>query len=207
VIRLWKHNLVLCFHMWSDDLPNMSDESLVQQFLDTGQMVFFEEIWKRYRSKIHNKCKGLLVNRADAEDATSDTCLNAMKALRRGQFRNENLPGWLRTIAKNACLNIIHRANRSEPIEFDLVEIEKEDSSPDASVVEKILNKLSEKQRITLKLFYIEEMSYEEIAAHQGWTVGAVKSYAQNGRRMFEKYWQQEKASQRENEHRRPPVR
>jgi putative toxin-antitoxin system antitoxin component (TIGR02293 family) len=63
-----------------------------------------------------------------------------------------------------------------------------------AAALQSVLNRLPDRQRITLRLYY-GGMTYEEIAAGQGWTVKDVKSYAQNGRRNFVRIWQELAAS------------
>ena len=178
--------------MEPEELHRLSDASLVDHFFETGRMVFFEEIWSRYVRLIYACCLRILGNPSDAEDATADTFVKALEALRVGNFTNNNLRGWLTTIARFVSLNWLKRAatrRGTEDVDIDQIaglSVEPEES---AAEIQRVLNMLSDKQRIALKLFYIEGMTYEEIAGLQGWQIEAVKSYVQNGRRMFAKYW------------------
>lgn len=45
------------------------------------------------------------------------------------------------------------------------------------------LEELPEPQRISIRHFFFEEMSYADIAEATGWHLKSVKSYIQNGKR------------------------
>jgi RNA polymerase sigma-70 factor (ECF subfamily) len=49
--------------------------------------------------------------------------------------------------------------------------------------INEALARLSEEQRVTISLFYLEHNSYEQIISVTGYTFMQVKSYIQNGKR------------------------
>lgn len=49
--------------------------------------------------------------------------------------------------------------------------------------LEKAIEELNEDQRKCIKLFYLKERSYNEIADETGYTLNEVKSFIQNGKR------------------------
>ena len=58
-----------------------------------------------------------------------------------------------------------------------------------AADVKDVLSQLDARQRIALKLHYVNGYSYEEIARLTGWTRDSVKTHIQNGKRMFKLLW------------------
>ena len=63
------------------------------------------------------------------------------------------------------------------------------------SLVRKALALLTESQRICVELFFIEDMSYKEIAEETGMDLKAIKSHIQNGRRRLTMSLQQSRPS------------
>jgi RNA polymerase sigma-70 factor (ECF subfamily) len=50
-------------------------------------------------------------------------------------------------------------------------------------VLGECMDKLPEPQRVAVTMFFLEELSYVEVAERAGYSLGAVKSYIQNGKR------------------------
>jgi RNA polymerase sigma-70 factor (ECF subfamily) len=53
----------------------------------------------------------------------------------------------------------------------------------DLSALEKCLETLSEEQNKTVRMFYLEEKCYKEVAEQTGFKIEKVRSYIQNGKR------------------------
>lgn len=51
------------------------------------------------------------------------------------------------------------------------------------TLLEKAIEELNEDQRKCIKLFYLKERSYNEIADETGYSLNEVKSFIQNGKR------------------------
>src|SRR5271165_1039303 len=124
-------------------------------------------------------------NRADAEDALQDTLLAAWRKL--AQFRSDaKFSTWLFRIAANAALAIVRR--RPETVEiFDVVAMRGDpgDQVADADRVQTALMALPEVFRVALVLRIYGDLSYEDIAVHQGIPVQTVKSRLWRARSMM----------------------
>ncbi len=105
-----------------------------------------------------------------------------------------NFKGWLYMVTKNACLmqlrkkkNIVELDNVREAqfVEFDsLIHLNGEPNKEEKfKRLEHCMNKLSAEQRQSIKLFYYEQKSYQQIAEATGFNIKKVKSYIQNGKR------------------------
>ena len=182
--------------MSADGLERMSDESLVEQFQASGDGKYFEEIWRRHAQAVFSRCLRFLRNSAAAEDLTSDTFLRVIERIR--NYRPANFSGWVSTIARNLCVNHVRSAAARH--EFMAIEDVKGDQSDERqqfnAEVEEVLNQLPERQRRTLKLFFIDGYSYKEIVELTGYSNKEVKSYIQNGKRKFRLLWERIRRSE-----------
>lgn len=132
----------------------------------------------------------LLRNRADAEDACQEMILQMIRHWDEYDGR-ENLKGWAYTILYRKCLdqlkkrkrflNFFNRATRlitSREAGPDIGEFE--DSLP-----EKILNRLSTREKACLILWAREGLSSEEIGAILGLKPGTVRVHLYQARRKI----------------------
>ncbi|HEX5400160.1 MAG TPA: sigma-70 family RNA polymerase sigma factor [Verrucomicrobiae bacterium] len=153
----------------------------------------FEAFMRNYQNMVFSTAMRLLASDQDAEDVTQEVFLRAYE--RFDQLRNDpRVVGWLRTVARNLSLNHLARyrsrwsffselvgggreENEEREMEFPAEEtarvpIEQADRR---ALVEQALQQLPVAQRVPLVLFHFEELTYEEIAARLGVSLGKVK--------------------------------
>jgi RNA polymerase sigma-70 factor (ECF subfamily) len=170
-------------------LSNLADEALVERFQATGEMMYFEEIWRRYSKKLYSKCLCFMRDASAAEDVAADVFLKAIASLR-AQYRPHHFAGWLFTIGRHECINHVKQAaERLRGGNTDDLHLAAPGDPAIAADIRSVLSLLSAPQRIAIKLFYVSRYSYEEIATLEGWTLKEVKAHLQNGRRMFKLLW------------------
>ena len=135
----------------------------------------------------------LLGNPADAEDAAQTVFLRAFE--RYSQLAgNPAAGGWLKTTARNVCLNHLSRyrarwrffseidpdretGERYEDGLESRVSRAIEDEDVDRSErLERAIHHLPDAQRVPLVLFHFEELSYDEIARTLGVSLAKVKT-------------------------------
>jgi RNA polymerase sigma-70 factor (ECF subfamily) len=172
------------------------DQMLVDRFKN-GDATAFDEMVERYWDRIFSMVNQLLRNSQDAEEVTQDAFIRAHKGL--VNFRGESaFSTWLYQIATNLARNRYWywwRRKRDKSVSFDapmgpdndttLAEmIPAEVETPDDITVTrefvtrigKGMERLGAKHREILILRNIKNLSYEEIAAILGISVGTVKS-------------------------------
>ena len=167
-----------------------SDEEIALHFKQTGDNEFFSQLFAKHRKKVFFVCRSFFDDGSAAEDATQETFLRAYLYI--AQFHGGDFSSWIMRIAKNACID---EWRKRRPVsEFDETTTaggsaaDTFSSSIDLRLtVEKVIKEMrflpSEQQQcLELK---IEGYSYEETAVRTGFTVDAVKSHLQNGRRML----------------------
>jgi RNA polymerase sigma-70 factor, ECF subfamily len=153
----------------------------------------FEVFMKNYQNMVFSTAMRLLASHSDAEDVTQEVFLRAYE--RFDQLRDSpTAGGWLRTVARNLCLNHLTRYRsrwsffsemlgggredgEEHEMEFPAGESGREimDQAERRALVEQALQKLPVAQRVPLVLFHFEGLPYGEIAAKLGVSLGKVK--------------------------------
>ena len=144
----------------------------------------FNSIVKQYSERLYWHVRRMVGSHEDTDDLLQEIFLKIWTAL--PSFRGEaQLYTWVYRIATNETLNFLRRQKVRAALQFrrlDDVMEERIDADPyfNGSAAERALSKaiarLPEKQRSVFIMRYYEDMSYEEIAAVTGTSVGALKA-------------------------------
>lgn len=151
--------------------------------------VSIEKYIEEYGKDIYSFCMYLTKNRFDADDLYQQTFLVAYE---KGSIDSDKNPkSYLITIAVNIWNNQIRktmwRRKKADIIQYDedaLERIEDKDGSIEEELIDKeeknrirkIVDTLPDKMRIVILMFYMEDMSIEDIAAALKIPAGTVKS-------------------------------
>ena len=147
----------------------------------------FELLMDRFQHKVFRLAFSLMRNETQAEDMTQEIFVRIWKGLP-GYNGTASLSTWIYTISRNTCLTELKRRTARATISFDEPEVgqalEKlptcHTSDRDIgaeSDIPVMLAQLPEKYRLVLTLFYLEQKSYEEVAAQLGLPMGTVKTF------------------------------
>ena len=152
----------------------------------------FELLLPRYRDRIFRLALSILRNRSDAEDATQDVLLRLWRALR-GYDGRAALSTWIYAVSRNACLSQLRKRRAQMSLDDpDMVEhsaistlgVPPVDDAAVASVTQ-LLDRLPERYRRVVILFYMEDKSCEQTGAALGLPVGTVKALLHRARRRM----------------------
>jgi RNA polymerase sigma-70 factor (ECF subfamily) len=155
----------------------MSDRQLVESY-HQGNESAFNELLKRYKSKVYGKIMMYVRDRAAAEDIFQDTFVRAIHALKEGNYNEEGkFSAWIMRIAHNLCIDYF-RIGKKMPLTrerddyspFDYIESEQRNSEEDRmkkevkSDLKRLLAMLPAEQKeiVMMRLHY--DMSFKEIA-------------------------------------------
>ncbi|MCK5849651.1 MAG: sigma-70 family RNA polymerase sigma factor [Kiritimatiellae bacterium] len=170
-----------------------------------GDIDAFADLFEELRSMTFAvSCR--LVGPTDAEDVVMETYLKAWQALP-GFNRRSSLKTWLFRIANNCALDFIRARQRrtkhvvnendQEPNMIARIPDEKQDAPNTimerdeiVTMVQNALSKIPEEHSITLQLRYTDGLSYSEIAASTGVSIGTVMSRIFNGKKKLQKIMQ-----------------
>src|SRR5262249_59073687 len=157
--------------MIEGDIDVLPGNELMDLARTTGRTECFGEIFRCHRRLVFAVCRSILGNSAEAAELTQDTFLRAM--IHADRFRGGSLPAWLVTIARHLCLNRLEAKLKLREIDYQeqpepAADGDLEGGITVADTVRAILRKLSVRQRLVMKLFYLHGYTYKEITGLTG---------------------------------------
>jgi RNA polymerase sigma-70 factor (ECF subfamily) len=145
-----------------------------------------------YGRRLYGLCLSLCRNRADADDLYQETWLKVLKSKDKFDASRPFEP-WLARICANAYRNILRRLKRS-PIFNSFPSSEAKDAAinqapaaadGDFSDLHEAINRLPEKMRVSVLLYYFSGFDVKEAAKALGVKEGTVKSRLSKARAIL----------------------
>lgn len=141
------------------------------------------QLVEMYASMIYRIAYTRIQNVADAEDITQEVLLKYLKTGK--TFRDEeHRKMWLIRVTVNTIKSSLTSAWRRHTVALDDV-TEPSYEAADLPVLQEKVEKLPERYRLPMFLYYYEELSVKEIAHVTKSTEGTVKSLLSRGRKML----------------------
>ncbi|WP_421892817.1 RNA polymerase sigma factor [Marinoscillum sp.] len=174
----------------SSNTDSQTDETLLIRYRKTGDKALIGVLFNRYVHLVYGLCLKYLKDRPQAQDAVMAVFESLMGKLQNHEVRY--FKSWLYMVAKNHCLMELRKAGTSENLNGSVVENEvflhpieeaHADIDDDLEAMEKCLEQLRADQQRCVRLFYLQELSYEEVSKQTSFALKKVKSYIQNGKR------------------------
>ncbi|OGF51647.1 MAG: hypothetical protein A2044_06260 [Candidatus Firestonebacteria bacterium GWA2_43_8] len=165
---------------------SMDDIRLFRDLLK-GDEQAFSDLFVKYEKYVFFVIKGIVKLDHDAQDLTQQVFIKIYKNA--GDFRGEAKPStWIFRIAKNLALNFIRDRKKTEELHPGIAEAghSVEDAYYKNETEKKMgeaLKKLSEKYSEPLKMFYYDDMKYEDIALELNIPVNTVKTNISRGKK------------------------
>ena len=176
------------------------DADLIQRTLEGDQQAFTDLV-EKYQKQIHALAWQKIGDFHIAQEITQDTFLTAYHKLKTLTHHNQ-FAGWLYVITNNKCKNW-HREKRlafqsleqTDPVELEEMyyskymtqQREKATNRKRRSMVQKLLSKLQESDRTIVNLYYIAEMTCEDIGKFLGVSPNTVRSRLHRARNRLKK--------------------
>jgi len=144
-------------------LEALSDEDLMVMY-QSGSEDAFQTLYRRHSEKIYGFLRGRVWNHERAAELYQESFL---KMHRSKHLYNKSLPAlpWIFSITKSVLvdgLRVDQRARRDAEYSAETASSEDQRSIGD---VASLMNRLPESQRRAIELRYIDEKTFEEIAA------------------------------------------
>lgn len=167
---------------------HQTDDELLLAYRTSSDTYWIGCLLERYTTLLLGVALKYLKNKTLAEDAVQQVFLKALTHLPAGEIAN--FKGWLYVLMRNHCLQQLRGKSYdigSPDLEqlADAQQHQEEGAWREETLqhMEDAMGQLSMEQRETIRLFYMEKHSYEEITAKTGYTFMQVKSFVQNGKR------------------------
>lgn len=168
----------------------MSDEDIIQRYLQTDENAMVGELYNRYARLVFGLSLKYLKNKEESKDLLLGVFERLLVDLKKYEIKN--FKSWLYTYTKNECLMFLRKKSLNV-IESDVFEanvrayddeVELENSAEDKLVVlEKHVSTLAYEQQQCIRMFFMENKSYQQISDETGLTFKQIKSFIQNGKR------------------------
>ncbi|MEK3884089.1 sigma-70 family RNA polymerase sigma factor [Paenibacillus sp. PL2-23] len=186
-----------------------------EQWLDAvrkGGPEHYRPFVQAYGPYIYKTVYAVLHSPHDAEDVTQETLLQIYRSL--PSFRMDGLKTWITRIAVNKAIDYKRRRARrpEELIQQELVDQQSSDSHAEGMLasspkpaaeavalrreelkqIQKMVGELPEGYRDVVTAFYMEEKSYEQIAAETGLERKSIESKLYRARGWMKRNWRKE---------------
>jgi RNA polymerase sigma-70 factor, ECF subfamily len=185
------------------DMSERSDLELVQRTV-AGESEAFGELVRRHERVVYNLAYRFMRNTAQAEDAAQESFIKAYRLLR--SFRGDcRFSSWLYRVTCNVCLTELNRAKRRGEVERtaehqgqtatgDTASAEMAEKSDSAALIRRCVTQLPERYAAIVTLYYLQELSYEEIAEIMSIPMGTLKTWMHRARTQLKVFVEKEMA-------------
>ncbi|MDF2852990.1 MAG: polymerase subunit sigma-70 [Sphingobacterium multivorum] len=169
----------------------MNEKELLQHYKTSGDLSTLGKLYSPYMSLLYGVCFKYLQDPDRSQDAVMQIFEELITKLR--QYEVDNFKSWLHVYSKNYCLMQLRKDKRTTQVDIEDNLFESEQKLNDTSEVkweekdfeklEGCMQTLNHEQQKCVRLFYLEQKCYKDIADLTGYDLNKVKSAIQNGKR------------------------
>lgn len=168
------------------------DKWLADHYRQSGQQQALAELFGRYKGLLLGVCFKYLQDVEAAADALSDIYVELVDKMRRHEV--DTPKAWLHTVARNHCLMKLRKQKGTGTEEIQDYHVQSEggwhpvrneamEKEIRLQALENCIDQLKHEQQQAVRLFYLEQKCYNEIAETTGIAWNTIRSHIQNGRR------------------------
>lgn len=184
------HQIQLKFIKNTTEIKDPDDAALLLRYKSTGSLDALGALYNRYMHLVYGVC----LNYFKEEEASKDAVMQIFEELvvKLKIHEVQNFKSWLHVLTRNHCLMALRKLAKNNTVSIDDTFVENTDfvhldiddtKETQLTVMEKCMESLTEEQRRSVDLFYLQEKCYKEVAELTGYEMVKVKSYIQNGKR------------------------
>jgi len=170
---------------------NESEDYIIIRKVLSGDVNAFSKLVQNYKDPAFTLAYNIIANGEDAEEVVQDAFLNAYKSLH--SFKNQSrFSTWFYRIVVNASLNkrkikkLYTVADETElftDAAFDISALDNFKNDEQKKFIKLSMAGLNEKERICITMYYLNELSIEEINEFTGISTASVKVLLYRGRK------------------------
>lgn len=178
-------------------MSHLTDEELVQLYLDGQIANYFEELYVRYYTKVLRQCYFYTNDHDSAADLTQDIFIKLMGKLPSFMGRSK-FSTWIHVVTLNHCTDQLRKLNSrpymNSQVDWDKLEIETADNSGEQ--IDRFdwhlnwsMKQLTAEEVILLRMKYEENRSLQEIANDCDLSIPATKMRLKRSRDKLKRYY------------------
>jgi RNA polymerase sigma-70 factor (ECF subfamily) len=163
-----------------------ADQAIIELVQAGRGQEAFERLVPAYRRRVFGLAYGILRDRAAAEDLAQEVFVKLWQALPRYDGRAQ-LSTWIYAITRNAAVSALRARRRVASLSEDAIAAEAEGIAASAAgeedpALRRAIDRLPEKQRQAITLYYLDERSVEDVADMMGLPANTVKTHLHRAR-------------------------
>jgi RNA polymerase sigma-70 factor (ECF subfamily) len=170
--------------------PLNQDEQWVTDYKKSGDLAVLGKLYQQYMPLVYGVCLKYFKDEEQSKDAVMEIFEELIQKLK--VYEVANFKSWLYVLSRNYCLMQLRKKQKSVEVNMDdsfveLAPISHHDDGEQKewylTAMEKCLETLTDEQKTSVNLFYLQQQSYTQVAQNTGYDLKKVKSYIQNGKR------------------------
>ena len=165
-----------------------SDEELMTLHKSEGGSICIGILYERYGHLVMGACMKYLKNTLEAEDMTMQIFEHLGQKIIKHEI--QFFKSWLYMVTKNECFMMLRKKGHEfSSIEITNLKEEENDferillKEQKLTLLEEVIPFLKDDQRKCIELFYLKELSYQQISTELNLSLMQIKSAIQNGKR------------------------
>ncbi|QHS54593.1 sigma-70 family RNA polymerase sigma factor [Mucilaginibacter sp. 14171R-50] len=165
-----------------------ADDELLASYRATRDLKVLGTLYGRYMPLVYGVALKYLKDEEPAQDAVMSIFEELAQKVHQHDIKQ--FRAWLYVLSRNHCLMQLRAGKKLETVDLDefmeftpVLHPDDDNREEAMQALERCLDKLTSAQKQSVKLFYLEEKCYKEVADETGFTMNEVKSYIQNGKR------------------------
>lgn len=171
-------------------INEQDDLSLIAAYQKSGDLEVLGTLYNKYMHLVFGVCFNYFKDEEQSKDAVMQIFEELVVKLKVHQV--QNFKSWLHVLSRNHCLMALRKSAKNPTVAMednfvengDFVHLDIDDTKEkQLTIMEKCMETLTEEQRRSVDLFYLQEKCYKEVADITGYDMLKVKSYIQNGKR------------------------
>jgi RNA polymerase sigma factor (sigma-70 family) len=171
-------------------IQEQDDATLIARYKISGDLEVLGQLYNKYMHLVFGVCLNFLKDEEQSKDAVMQIFEELVSKLKVHEV--QNFKSWLHVLSRNHCLMAIRKNSKNTTLSLEdtfventeFVHLDMDDTKETKlTVMERCMETLSEEQRLSVDLFYLQEKCYKEVADITGYEMVKVKSYIQNGKR------------------------
>lgn len=172
-------------------MTERSDEELVAD-IQEGDIFAFEHLVRRYQRRLHAFAIHMTGDDAAAADVVQESFISLYKTIDRVDPKRK-FSSYVFAIAKNTAIS--HLRSKKKEVSLEDIVLAGEDeslltdlvASEQKHTIGQALGKLNEKYRRVVRLYYFDDLSYEEISKKMRVPMGTVRTHLRRAKAVLHK--------------------
>jgi RNA polymerase sigma-70 factor (ECF subfamily) len=169
---------------------SLYEEQLIAQYKISGDLKLLGNLYQNYMPLIYGVCLKYFKDEERSKDAVMQIFEELILKVK--EYEIKNFKSWLYVLSRNFCLMDLRKTSKIKVVTIDEKFMESDvllhhediyEKEKSLLLMEDCIETLNTEQQLSVKLFYLQQKCYTQVAQETGYELKKVKSYIQNGKR------------------------